>query len=122
MVSFGKFYVKIDVCHQNEDMYEVGFLKHVGFREILAKCNFFLSNKKTTLGPRQLGPVCSDLLHKNNFGSFSFFLPRKHFLLKTPCDFRPFLPRKRVAFLPRTLKIRSNGFFDLDFLETGPLL
>ena len=37
MVSFGKFYVKIDVCHQNEDMYEVGFLKHVGFREILAK-------------------------------------------------------------------------------------
>ena len=84
--------------------------------------DFFLSRKKTTSGPRQLGSVCSDLLHKNNFGSFSFFLPRKHFLLKTPCDFRPFLPRKRVAFLPRTLKIRSNGFFDPDFLETGPLL
>ena len=37
MVWFGNFYVKIDICHQNEDMYEVGFLKHVGFREILAK-------------------------------------------------------------------------------------
>ena len=35
--------------------------------------DFFLSKKKTTLGPGQLGPVCSDLLHKNNFGSFSFF-------------------------------------------------
>ena len=35
--------------------------------------DFFLSKKKTTSGPRQLGPVCSDLLHKNNFGSFSFF-------------------------------------------------
>ena len=35
--------------------------------------DFFLSKKKTTLGPGQLGPVCSDLLHKNKFGSFSFF-------------------------------------------------
>ena len=42
--------------------------------------DFFLSKKKTTLGPRQLGPVCSDLLHKNKFGSFSFFLPTNHFL------------------------------------------
>ena len=44
MVSFGKFYIKIDVCHQNEDMYEVGFLKHVGFGEILAK-RYFLCKK-----------------------------------------------------------------------------
>ena len=42
--------------------------------------DFFLSKKKTTLGPGQLGPVCSDLLHKNKFGSFSFFLPTNHFL------------------------------------------
>ena len=53
--------------------------------------DFFLSKKKTTLGPGQLGPVCSDLLHKNKFGSFSFFLPPKHFLLKKPSDFRPIL-------------------------------
>ena len=51
--------------------------------------DFFLSKKKTTLGPGQLGPVCSDLLHKNKFGSFSFFLRPKHFLLKKPSDFRP---------------------------------
>ena len=42
--------------------------------------DFFLSKKKTTLGPGQLGPVCSDLLHKNKFGSISFFLPTNHFL------------------------------------------
>ena len=39
----------------------------------LHNSDFFLSKKKTTLGPGQLGPVCSDLLQKNKFGSFSFF-------------------------------------------------
>ena len=55
----------------------------------LHNSDFFLSKKKTTLGPGQLGPVCSDLLQKNKFASFSFFLPPKHFLLKKPSDFRP---------------------------------
>ena len=54
--------------------------------------DFFLSKKKTTLGPGQLGPVCSDLLHKNKFASFSFFsFTPKDFLLKKPSDFRPIL-------------------------------
>ena len=51
--------------------------------------DFFLSKEKTTLGPGQLGPVCSDLLHKTDFDSFPFFWPTKHFSIKTPSDFRP---------------------------------
>ena len=43
--------------------------------------DFFLSKKKMTLGPGQLGPVCSSiLLHKNNFASFSFFGLQNTFL------------------------------------------
>ena len=77
--------------------------------------DFFLSNKKTTLGPRQLGPVCSDLLHKNNFASFSFFWPPKHFSIKNAKRFAAYFPRKRVTLLTRTLRIRSDRFLNLDF-------
>ena len=35
--------------------------------------DFFLSKKKTTLGPGQLGPVCSDLLHKKTTLRLSHF-------------------------------------------------
>ena len=70
--------------------------------------DFFLSKKKTTLGPRQLGSVCSDLLHKNKFGSFSFFWPTKHFSIKNAKRFAAYFPRKPGASLPRTLRIRSD--------------
>ena len=36
--------------------------------------DFFLSKKKTTLGPGQLGPVCSDLLQKKQVWLFLIFL------------------------------------------------
>ena len=84
--------------------------------------DFFLIKKKRRLGRDSWGLYVVIYFIKTTLALSHFFLPRKHFLLKTPCDFRPFFPRKRVAFLPRTLKIRSNGFFDPDFLETGPLL
>ena len=77
--------------------------------------DFFLSKKKTTLGPGQLGPVCSDLLHKNNFAFFSLFWPTKHFSIKTPSNFAAYFPRKPGASLPRTLRIRSDGFLILLF-------
>ena len=84
-------------------------------RRYWQKCDFFLSKKKTTSGPRQLGPVCSDLLHKNKFGSFSFFWLTKHFLLKRPSDFQPFCLRKPVTLLSRGLRVRSDGLFFLLF-------
>ena len=90
--------------------------------EIMVLCDFnqynsdsFLSKKKTTLGPGQLGPVCSDLLHKNNFAFFSLFWPTKHFSIKTPSNFAAYFPRKPGASLPRTLRIRSDGFLILLF-------
>ena len=57
--------------------------------------DFFLIKKKTTLGPGQLGPVFSNLLHKNNFASFSFFWPTKHFSIKTPSDLQPIFRENR---------------------------
>ena len=70
--------------------------------------DFFLSKKKTTLGPRQLGSVCSDLLHKNKFGSFSFFWPTKHFSIKNAKRFAAYFPRKPVTLLSRGLRVRSD--------------
>ena len=72
--------------------------------------DFFLSKKKTTLGPGQLGPVCSDLLHKNNFASFSFFWPTKHFSIKNAKRFAAYFPRKPVTSLSRGLRVRSDRF------------
>ena len=73
MVSFGKFMYKsmyiIKMKIYEEPVVEImvicGFYHH--------NSDFFLSKKKTTLGLGQLGPVCSDLLQKNKFASFSFF-------------------------------------------------
>ena len=71
--------------------------------------DFFLSKKKTTLGPRQLGSVCSDLLHKNKFGSFSFFC-LQNTSIKNAKRFAAYFLRKPGTSLPRTLRIRSDRF------------
>ena len=78
--------------------------------------DFFLSKGKKSNQRVHLGPVCSDLLHKNNFASFSFFWPTKHFCNKKPSHFQPLFLRKPWTLLPRRLRIRSDGFLILDLL------
>ena len=83
--------------------------------------DFFLSKKKTTLGPGQLEPVCSDLLHKNKFAPFSFFWPTKGFCIKKSNDFQPFCLRKPVTLLARGLRVGFDGYFFLVLLRNEPL-
>ena len=57
--------------------------------------DFFLSKGKKANQRVHFGPVCSDLLHKNNFASFSFFWPTKHFSVKTPSNLQPIFRENR---------------------------
>ena len=66
--------------------------------------DFFLSKKKTTLGPGQLGPVCSDLLQKNKFGSFSFFLTYETLFVKKAKRFSAFLSQKTGDLVDKDTK------------------
>ena len=75
------------------------------------KCDFFLSKKKTMFGLRQLGSVCSDLLHKNDFGSFSFFDLRNTFCIKDTAIFGLF-SEKTGVFIAKDTKNKVRRIFD----------
>ena len=85
--------------------------------------DFFLSKKKTTSGPRQLGPVCSDLLHKNKFGSFSFFLTYETLFAKKAKRFSAFLSEKTGDLVVKGAKSKvQRTFFSPFSTETKRFL
>ena len=111
-----KLNTKSDGYFKYEDRSDIGFLKHDSFGEILTKMWFLFKPEKMTLGPRQLGSVCSDLLHKNNFAPFSLFWHTyKMLFYKNAKRFLAYFPRKPGSLLPRRLRIRSDWFFILHF-------